>query len=56
MASQGVDDLLCADVIVEVYMLAIVNSLGGSFGGGQWDAFLYRLVNEQGVWGKRCLR
>lgn len=56
VAGQGVDDLLCADIIVEVDMLAIVDGLSGSFGGGQWDAFLYRLANEQGIWGKWCLR
>lgn len=56
MASQGVDDLICADVVVKVDMLAIVDGLGRSFGGGQWDAFLYRLADEQGILGKRCLR
>lgn len=56
MAVQRVDDLICADVVVEVDMLAIVDGLGGSFGGGQWDAFLYRLADEQGILGKRCLR
>ena len=46
--------MICADVIVEVYMLAMVDGLSGGFGGGQWHAFLYRLFDEEGVWGKRC--
>lgn len=54
MAGQGIDDLICANVIVEVDMLAMVDSLGGSFGGGQWDAFLCRLADEEGIGGKRC--
>ena len=44
-----------ADVVVEVDMLAIVNGLRGGFRGGQWDAFLYRLADEEGVSGKRSL-
>lgn len=55
MAGQGIDDLVCADIVVEVDMLAIMDGLGGIFGGGQWDAFLYRLADEKGVLGKRCL-
>lgn len=55
MAGQGVDDLICADVVVKVDMLAIVDGLGGSFRGGQWDAFLYRLADEQRILWKRCL-
>ena len=55
MAGQGVDDLICADVTVEVDVLAIIDGLGGSFGGGQWDAFLYRLADEEGVLRKWCL-
>lgn len=55
MAGQGVDDLICANVVVEENILAIVDDLRGGFGGGQWDAFLYRLADEEGVWGKRRL-
>lgn len=47
--------MIRADVVVEVDMLAIVNGLRGGFGGGQWDAFLYRLADEEGVLGKRSL-
>lgn len=47
--------MVCSDIIVEVDMLAVVDGLGGSFGGGQRDAFLYRLADEEGVWRKRCL-
>lgn len=54
MAGQGVDDLVCADVVVEVDMLPMVDGLGGSFGSRQWDAFLQRLADEEGVLGKRC--
>ncbi len=46
MAGQGIDDLICADVVVEVDMLAIVEGLDRNFGGGQGDAFLYRLADE----------
>ena len=52
MAGQGVDDLICADVVVEVNMLAMMDGLVRNFGGGQWDAFLYRLADEKGVWRK----
>ena len=55
MARQGVDDLICADIVIEVDMLAMVDGLSWSFGGGQWDAFLYRLADEEGILGKRCL-
>ena len=55
MAGQRVDDLICADVVVEVDMLAVVDGLAGSFGSGQWDAFLHRLADEEGVLRKRCL-
>lgn len=55
MAGQGVNDLVCANVAVEVNILAIVDGLRGSFAGGQWNAFLYRLAEEEGVWGKRRL-
>lgn len=51
MAGQGVDDLVCANIVVEVDMLAIVDGLSGSFGDGQWDAFLHGLADEEGVWG-----
>ena len=51
MAGQRVDDLVCADIIVEVNMLAMVDGLDGRLGGGQWDAFLYRLADEEGVLG-----
>ena len=47
--------MICADVVVEVYVLAIFNGLSRSFGGGQSNAFLYRLADEEGVWGKRRL-
>lgn len=47
--------MVCADVIIEVDMLAIVDGLGRSFVGGQWDAFLHRLTDEGGILGKRCL-
>ena len=56
MAGQGVDDLICADIVVEVDVLAIVNGLGGRSGAGQWHAFLYRLADEKSIWGERCLR
>ena len=48
--------MICADVVVEVNMLTMVNGLRGGFGGGQWDAFLYRLADEEGILGKRSLR
>lgn len=55
MTGQGVDDLICADVVVKIYMLAKVDGLGRIFVGGQWNAFLHRLADEEGVLGKRCL-
>lgn len=55
MAGQGVDDLVCANVVVEENILAIVDGLRGRFGGGQWSASLYRLAEEEGVFGKRRL-
>ena len=47
--------MICTDVVIEIDVLAIVNRLGGSFGGGQRDAFLHRLADKEGVLGKRCL-
>lgn len=47
--------MVCTDVVIEIDMLAIVDRLGGSFGGGQRDAFLHRLADKEGVLGKRYL-
>ena len=51
MACQRVDDLICADVVVKVNMLAMVDSLERGFGGGQRNAFLYRLTDQECVLG-----
>lgn len=51
MACQRVDDLICANVVVKVNMLAMVDSLERGFGGGQRNAFLYRLTDQECVLG-----
>ena len=47
--------MVCANVVVEVYMLAMSDGLSRGLRGGQWNAFPCRLANEEGVWGKRRL-
>ena len=47
--------MVCANVVVEIYMLAMSNGLSRSLGGGQWNAFPCRLANDEGVLGKRRL-
>ena len=49
MACQRVDDLVCSNVVVKVNMLAMVDSLERGFGGGQRNAFLYRLMDQECV-------
>ena len=50
MACQRVDNLVCANIIVKINMLAMVDSLE-CFGGGQPNAFLYRFMDQECVLG-----
>ena len=47
--------MICANIVVKVYVLAMMNGLCRSLGGGQWNAFLSRLANDEGILGKRRL-
>ena len=48
MAREGVDDLICADVVVEVDVLAIMDFWDIVF--GDCNASFDRSANDEGVW------
>ena len=56
MAGQRVNDLICTDVVVKKDMLAILDALCKSLLSRQWCAFLYRLLDQEGILGERCSR
>ena len=47
--------MVCANIVVEVYMLAMSNGLSRSLGDRQRNAFPCRLANDEGIWGERRL-
>ena len=47
--------MICANIVVKVYVLAMLNGLSRSLEGGQRNAFPCRLVNDEGILGERRL-
>ncbi len=50
MARKGIDDLVCADVVVEVDVLAMMDFW--DVVSGDWNASFNGSADDEGVWGK----